>query len=172
MKNKFPEEPRSASTPMSAPALSDEARQAVSAASDAMSSWRSETANNIERVIENMAAAARALGWPEQIVDATRTQMQTLTRMQIQMMDQMMDAWETQAKSPNPMVGYPSEMISKLQSLSGFRSTSSSPSAQALQSLPMNPAQFWTQVGEQWQKTWADAMNIWSKGGTIDPRRR
>jgi hypothetical protein len=62
--------------PMWAPKLSDEARKAVNAAFDAMSTWRIETANNSEKnseqVIEKMAAAARALGWPEQIVDATR----------------------------------------------------------------------------------------------------
>jgi hypothetical protein len=45
-----------------------------------------------EQVIEKMAAAARALGWPEQIVDATRAQMQSITKMQIQTMDHMMDA--------------------------------------------------------------------------------
>lgn len=54
--------------PMSAAGLSDEARKAVTAAFDAMSTWRSETASNSEknseRVIEKMAAAARVLGWP------------------------------------------------------------------------------------------------------------
>src|SRR6266545_6769842 len=105
---------------MSAPGLSDEARKAVNAAFDAMSTWRIETANNSEKnseeVIEKMTAAARALGWPEQIVDATRAQLQSITKMQIQMMDQMMDAWEEQIKSPNPMT-VPSAMLSKLRSL-------------------------------------------------------
>src|SRR5262245_8477398 len=74
-----------------------------------MSTWRIETAKNSEKnseqVIEKMAAAARALGWPEQIVDAARAQMQSITKMQIQTMDHMMDAWEEQIKSPNPMTG-------------------------------------------------------------------
>jgi transcription initiation factor TFIIIB Brf1 subunit/transcription initiation factor TFIIB len=60
---------------MSVAGLSDEARQAVNTAFDAMSAWRINIANsnekNSEQVIEKMAAAARALGWPEQIVDAT-----------------------------------------------------------------------------------------------------
>src|SRR5215475_2790701 len=89
---------------MSVPGLSDEARKAVNAAFDAMSTWRIETANNNEKnseqVIEKMAAAARALGWPDQIVDATRAQMQSISKMQIQMMDHMMDAWEEQIKTP------------------------------------------------------------------------
>src|SRR5262245_58005605 len=85
---------------MSATALSDEARKAVSAAFDAMSDWRVETANNneknAERVVEKLAAAARSLGWPEEIVEATRAQMQSLTKMQLQAMDHVMDAWEAQ----------------------------------------------------------------------------
>src|SRR5260221_78206 len=105
---------------MWASGLSDEARKAVNAAFDAMSTWRIETASNSEKiseeVIEKMAAAAQALGWPEQIVDATRAQLQSITKMQIQMMDQMMDAWEEQIRSPNPMTA-PSAMLSKLKSL-------------------------------------------------------
>ena len=77
--------------PMPATGLSDEAREAVRAAFDAISAWRIDIANsnekNSEQVIEKMAAAARALGWPEQIVDATRTQLQSITKMQIQMID-------------------------------------------------------------------------------------
>jgi hypothetical protein len=49
-----------------------------------------------------MAAAARALGWPEQIVDVTRAQLQSITKMQIQLMDQMMDAWEPTRRGLNP----------------------------------------------------------------------
>jgi hypothetical protein len=56
----------------------------VNDAFDAMSAWRIETASsnekNSEQVIEKLAAAARALGWPEQIVDATRAQMQGITK--------------------------------------------------------------------------------------------
>jgi hypothetical protein len=52
--------------------LSDEARKAVNEAFDAISNWRSETLSNSEKnseqVIEKMAAAARALGWPEQVI--------------------------------------------------------------------------------------------------------
>jgi hypothetical protein len=94
MQNKFAGvNPRNFNS-MSVPGLSDEARKAVNAAFDAMSTWRIETANNNEKnseqVIEKLAAAARALGWPEQIVDATRAQLQSITKMQIQTMDQMM----------------------------------------------------------------------------------
>src|SRR6516162_1847950 len=118
MQNKYAEVTPRNFNPTWAPALSDEARKAVNAAFDAMSTWRIETASNSEKnseqVIEKLAAAARALGWPEQIVDTTRAQMQSITKIQIQTMDQMMDAWEEQIKSPSAMTGSPSAMLSKL----------------------------------------------------------
>src|SRR5215813_10757329 len=105
MPNTFAEVSRRAFDPKSTAELSDEARTAVNAAFEAMSTWRTETLNDgeksSEKVIDKIAAAARALGWPEQIVDATRTRLQSITKLQVQMMDQMMDAWAEEIKSPN-----------------------------------------------------------------------
>jgi hypothetical protein len=143
---------------MSADRLSDEARMAVNAAFDAMSTWRIETANNSEKnyeqVIEKVAAAARALGWPEQIVDATRAQMQSVTKMQIQTMGHIMDAWEEQIKLPNPVTASPSAMLSKLKSLPSFGPAGSRANAEAFQAAAMMPLQFWMEFAEQWQKAW------------------
>jgi len=165
MENKYAEvSPRNFNATW-APKLSDEARRAVNDAFDAMSAWRIEAAKNNEKnseqVIEKLAAAARALGWPEQIVDATRAQMQSITKMQIQTMDQMMDAWEEQIKSPNPMTGSP--MLSKLKPLPGVGPAGAWPSANALAAT--NPMQFWMQWVEQWQKACADAMALWAEAG-------
>jgi hypothetical protein len=152
--------------PMLPPGLSDEARKAVNAAFDAMSTWRIETTNNSEKnskqVIDKMAAAARVLGWPEQIVDATRTQLQSVTKMQIQTMDHMMDAWEEQIKSPNPMTAS-SAMLSKLKSLPSVNPVGTLPNADASSLAAMNPMQLWIQLAEQWQKACADAMAIWGR---------
>ena len=74
---------------------------------------------NSEQVIEKMAAAAHALGWPEQVVDMTREQLQNITKMQIETLDRMMDVWEEQSKSPNPMTASPA-MLAKLKSLPSF----------------------------------------------------
>jgi hypothetical protein len=95
MQSKFVEVTPRSFNPMSVPGLSNEAREAVNAALKAMST------------IEKTAAAAAMLGWPEQIVDAVRAQMQTITEMQIKTMDHMMDAWEEQLKSPNLMTASP-----------------------------------------------------------------
>jgi hypothetical protein len=152
---------------MSTSGLSGEVRKAVNAAFDAMSTWRTETAENSEKnsaqVIEKMAAAARVLGWPEEIVEVCRTQMQSITKMQIQTMDHMMDAWEEQIKAPGPMTGSSSEMVSKLKSLTSFSPVGSNPDA--LKIAAMNPFQFWIQFTEQWQKASADAMTFWARAG-------
>jgi len=158
---------------MSAVGLSDEARKAVNEAFDAMSTWRIETARssekNSEQVIEKMAAAARALGWQNEIVDAIRAQMQGIARLQIQMMDHIMDAWEEQIKSPNPMGSFPSMMISKLNSLAGLSPTGARPGGIAA----MNPFQLWIQMAEQWQKASMDAMASWTNVGTVrDPMEK
>ena len=143
--------------------LSDDARKAVNAAFDAMSTWRAEIANNseknLERVIDKIAAAAHTLGWPEEIAETTRAQLQTITKMQIQMMDHMMDAWEEQIKSPNPA----SAMLSKLSSLPNFGPVGSWPGADGLQKA--NPFQVYMQFAEQWQKAWTDGMALWTKAG-------
>src|SRR5262245_66005110 len=157
---------------MSAGGRSDEAREALNAAFDAMSSWRIETAKNSEKsseqVIEKTAAAARALGWPNEIVDGIRAQMQGIARLQIQMMDHIMDAWEEQIKSPNPMGSFPSAMLSKLNSLPGLGlAGSGSPGTAAV-----NPFQFWIQIAEQWQRASMDAMASWTKAGDVTGKSR
>jgi hypothetical protein len=160
-------EPRSFK-PMSVPGLTNEAREAVNAALKAMSTWRNEMADTSEQngkqVIERMAEAAEALGWPEQIVAAARTQMQSISEMQIQTMDRMMDAWVEQLKLPNPMAASPSAILSKLKSLP---SGTAWPNAEAFQKAAMNPLQFWMQFAEQCQKSWAETMTFWSKAGKL-----
>jgi hypothetical protein len=165
--------------PMLVPHLSDEARKAVNEAFDAISTWRSENLSNseknIEQVIAKMATAARALGWPEQIVDTAREQLQNVTKMQIEILDRMMDAWEEQIKSPNPMTASPA-MLAKLKPFPSFSGAGSWFGADALQKAGMNPLQLYTQMMEQWQKGWTDMMGFWTKAGRTDdtegPRRR
>src|SRR5262245_32236501 len=120
MQSKFVEVMPRSFNPMTVPGLSNKAREAVNAAFDAMSTWRNELADSSEKnskqVIEKMAAAAAALGWPEQIVDAAHAQMKGIAEMQIKTMDHMMDVWEEQLKLPNPTTASPSAMLSKLKS--------------------------------------------------------
>jgi hypothetical protein len=164
---------------MAVPHLSEDARKAVNEAFDAISTWRSETLSNSEKnseqVIERMAAAARALGWPEQIVDATREQLQKITKKQIDTLDCMMDVWEEQIKSPDPMIAS-TAMLSKLKSIPSFGAGSSWTDFQGWQAAAMNPVQLYAQFFQQWQKAWTNAMDFWAKSGkphdTESSRRR
>jgi hypothetical protein len=79
------------------------------------------------------------------------------------MMDQMMDAWEEQIKSPNP-----SAMLSKLKSLSDFSPAGTWPNVAG--GSAMNPLQFFIQFAEQWQKAWSDAMAFWTKAAGAQGR--
>jgi len=146
--------------PMALAGVSAKARDAVSAALDAMTAWRNEAAENSEKnskkVIDKMAAAAEALGWPEQIVNAARSQMQSVAEAQIKTMDQMMDAWEEQLRSSDPTTVMPSAMLSKVGTLPGLGTAANWPGA-------INPMGFWIQFTDQWQRSWADAMTNWSK---------
>jgi ribonuclease D len=144
--------------PMSVSGLTNEARDGVNAALEAVSTWRNEIAatneKNGKRVMDKMAAAALALGWPEQVVDAARTQLQSIADMQIKTVDQLLDAWEQQIKLPNPMTASPSGMLSKLQSLPGLTPTGS---------RPTTPLELWMQLAEQCQRAWADTMGLSGK---------
>jgi hypothetical protein len=145
----------------SIPGLSSKAKEAVNDAFDAMSAWRTETAEssekNIKQVIEKMAVAAAALGWPEQIADAVRAQLQGITEMQIKTLDHVMDVWEMQLKSENPTIASP-EIFSRLQ----FPSRAA---ADGQGRMPANPLEFWTQFSQQAQRSWIDAMAFWTRGG-------
>lgn len=159
----MPNEPARNFGSTSVPGLSVEARKAVNAAFEAMSAWRTEIVeegeHRSEEAIGKMAEAAQALGWPPQIVEATGTQMKTIGRMQVQTINNMMNAWEEQIKSPNS----PTAMLSKLKSSANFGTVGSRPNADAFRMEQLNPFEFYMQIAEYWRKAYADAVALWSK---------
>src|SRR4029077_15517674 len=127
------------------PKLSDEAREAVNAAFDAIAECHNEVAASREKVVTKIAQAARVLGWPDQVVSGMINQMQSVTKMQIQMMDHTMEVWREQIKSwPNRSP--PDNWLD----------------AEAFKAMVVNTAQVWTRMGEQWEKDWAQmVMSQW-----------
>jgi len=123
------------------PKLSDEVGEAISAAFDAIADCHNEVAASSEKVVTRIAQAARVLGWPDQVVSAMIDQMQTVTKTQIQMMDHTMEVWREQINSW-PSRGTPDNWLD----------------AEAFKAMSVNTAQFWTRMGEQWQKNWAQMM--------------
>jgi len=152
----FEAKPRKSSL-LSVAGLPKEAEDRVNTALEAMSRWRNQIVEanqkNGNEAIEKMVAAAAALGWPAQVVDAARAQLQSVAEIQTKTMDQLLDAWEEQIKLPTAS---PSAMLSKLQSLPGGWPSPGLKTA-------TNPLELWMQFAQQWQKAWADAMDFGRK---------
>lgn len=137
-------------------------RKAFTAVFDAMSTWREDlaqlTERNADQVFDKMSAAAKKVGWPEDLVDATRQQLQQASKLQLGMIDQMMDAWQQQVKSPGEGFN-PTEFM---QRMSGGSNPFAAGGFPNFTSLPAgNPMQFWMQAADMWQKSWANAMQTW-----------
>src|SRR3990172_6156699 len=145
--------------------INDEAREAVVGAFDALSDWRGELAESAERngaaVFDKMAAAAKAMGWPGEIVDAARTQIETASKLQLQILDQVMDVWEQQVKSPGSPIPLPSALFERFQAFPGIPPGAKFTGMPDIGPMALNPMQFWMQTAEMWQKSWASAMSAW-----------
>lgn len=143
--------------------LNDEARRAVNAAFDALNDWRNDMAvasdRYSSRVFDQMQAATRAMGWPDEVVNATRLQLQNASRMQLQMMDQVMDAWKTQLRNPGATMKMPGDFMPGMPDF-----TKGMTEMGGMGGMAMAPFQFWMNAAEMWQKNWASAMSLWMKG--------
>lgn len=153
-------------------AIDAKTREAFNGAIDAMAEWREEMAGSTERyskkVFDKMGVAARAMGWPEELIQATREQMEHASKLQMHMLDQVMDAWQEQIKSPGSTAFVERMTTGKMPSFPGMEAFQ-----QAMSNMPgmsgmpgmgglgMAPLQFWMQAAEMWQKSWASAMSMW-----------
>ena len=128
--------------------LPREAREAIEAVFDALSAWRDEVGASTERysetVLNKMAAAARALGWPKELVEASHKHLVQASKMQMHVIDQLMDAWQKQLTSPTA-----DQFMAQLRTLpsAGFAAT---------------PIDFWMQAAEMWQRNWESALSMWA----------
>ena len=150
--------------PTSVPGLSSKAREAVSDVFEAITAWQSDAAKlgekNSKQVLDKMATAAAALGWPEQIVDAARTQIQSVGEMQAKTMGHIRQAWEEQLKSPTPTMASPDAFLSRLQSIGPGGSF---PNAEALRAAAAAPMALWMEFGKQWQQLWLETLDRMNK---------
>ena len=138
--------------------LPSEAREAIEAVFDALSAWRDEVGASTERysetVLDKMAAAARARGWPTELVEASHKHLAQASKMQMHVIDQLMDAWQKQLTSPTS-----GQFMAQLRTLpgAGFGLT---PDAMT------NPLGFWMQAAEIWQRNWESAFSMWTSGSS------
>lgn len=142
--------------------LSNEARQAVAAAFDALARWRDATSAANDRylaeVLDQIGAAYRALGWPDQAAAATKDQLLKASEMQAHMIGQVMDAWGQELKSEHIGSGIPG--------LSFQPPVSSGPPLSVPVSemmrfgeLALVPFRVWMEAAEAWQRNLTAAMS-------------
>jgi hypothetical protein len=134
--------------------LSSEARQALTAAFDAMSDWGEEISAANERclpkLLDQMTTIQRAMGWPGHWNAAAREHLLKASKMQTQMIDQIMDAWEQQLKSPSALQGAAMLPMPALPA-----SGSSDAMSEMMRFWTMFPPfKLWMEAAEQWQRQW------------------
>jgi len=132
------------------PGMTKEMREGVVAAFDALSNWRDEieTANErcLGKVMDQTSQVARAMGWPDQAIRTTRQYLEKTSRMQVEMIDQMVDGWKQQLKSATSPMGIPRSF--------GNQFAAQSSAASMPEFSPFMPWTFWLQAAEMWQRTW------------------
>jgi hypothetical protein len=144
----------SSSNSRAAQTLPRETRDAIKAVFDALSEWRDEVNTSTEKyseaVLDKMAVAARALGWPKAVVDASHKHLMQASKAQMQMFDHLMDAWEKQKSAPAA-----DQFLTQLRTL-----------PTGVPDVMSNPLAFWMQAAETWQRNWASALSMWTSGSS------
>jgi hypothetical protein len=136
------------------PGMTKEMREGVIAAFEALSNWRDEveTANErcLSKVLDRTSSIARAMGWPDQAIGTTREYLERTAKVQVEMIEQLMDGWKRQLKSATEPMAMPSSFTGHV------------PTAMP-EFNPLAPWNFWLQAAEMWQRTW---MSEPPRGGT------
>jgi hypothetical protein len=140
--------------------LSDEARQAVTAAFDALAQWRNEVIAANERcltkTLDQVTGAHRALGWPEQVTAAVKEHFLKASKMQSDMIEQAMDAWQQQLKTQSARSGVPGFI---LQAPTPSQLTMPVAEMMRLGEITLAPFKLWIEAAEAWQRNWVAAMS-------------
>src|SRR5262245_29806217 len=133
--------------------MTKEMRDRLVAAFDALSNWRDELESANERclgkALDQTSAVARSMGWPDEAVVTTREYLQNTSKAQIQLIDQLMEGWKQQLKSPLAPMAIPRSLTAQVSGPSGLTMASAMRDFSAF--APWN---FWLQAAEMWQRTW------------------
>jgi len=139
---------RSSSDFRNLPGMTKEVRDNVVATFDALSNWRDEIETVNERclgkVLDQMSTTARSMGWPDQAIRGTREFLENASKVQTDMIDQVMEGWERQLKSPTAPMGVPRSFSDQIPGFAGAMPEFN----------PLAPWKFWWQAAEMWQRTW------------------
>jgi hypothetical protein len=142
--------------------LNKDTRRQVADAFDALAHWRDEISAANERclakAVDRMAAAQRAIGWPEHAIGAAKAPLLKTAQVQTHMIDQIMDAWERQLKSVHDLSGLP-EAQPRAPEPSGSAFGDPVSGMVRLSEMALVPFKLWVEAAEAWQRNWADLMS-------------
>ena len=141
--------------------LDSDARQAATLAIDALSKWRNELTITNERwlakVFDQMSAVARALGWPDSVLDGMRQHLLSASKLQAEVIDQFIDTWSEHLKSTiGPKSVPPSLYRARGAAQRGFAEPF------GMNGMSLAPMEFWMQAAETWQRNWMSAISLWA----------
>lgn len=155
--------------------LNSDARQALTSAFEALEQWRDEISSVNERhmvkVLDQVAASQRAMGWPDQFTFAAREHLTKASRTETFMIDQVMDAWEHQLKSSIAPSILPDRFKLPTGPHSGSALMEPLSEMMRIQELTLAPFKLWIQAAEMWQRNWAEAMTGPPESGQARPTR-
>lgn len=153
--------------------LGEDARKSVSQAFTAMEKWRGQLNDmgekNSDAVFDKLTEAAKTLGWPTEYLEMSRNQVQQASKLQVQIVDQMMEAWEKNltALGKGGQANFPAfPAFPNMPTFPGFSPPAAGGASPFgdLSAGPMMPLQLWMQAAEAWQKSWQQAMSTWTDG--------
>ena len=81
------------------------------------------------------------MGWPDQAVSTTREYLEKTSKVQVEMIDQIMDGWKQKLKSATAPMAFPGSFTGQV------------PGAMPEFSA-FAPWNLWLQAAEMWQRTW------------------
>ena len=151
-----------------------DAREAVTNAFEALDKWRDEifsvNERHLTKALDLVASSQRSLGWPDHFTTATRDYLLKASKIQTQMISQVMDAWEMQLKSATSSPALPEAFQFQMPASSRSALKDTGSDMLRLQELamvaPLTPFMLWMQAAEMWQRNWAEAMT-----GSYEPRQ-
>ena len=139
--------------------LSNEGREAVAEAFVALEHWRSEIGAANERcltkVLDQVANAHRALGWPEQATCAAKEHFLKASSIQSQMIEQAMDLWQQQLKAQNWRSGAVGAMF---QAPTRPQFTQPASEMMRFSEMTLTPFNLWIEAAQAWQRAWISTM--------------
>jgi hypothetical protein len=120
-------------------------------------------------VLDESSAAARAVGWPDHIIKATRDQLVNASKAQTQIIEQMTELWKKQLESPTSRMPSPMRLFDQMQRGPGTPNLGSMPEAFGMAGQPFAPMLLWFQAAEMWQRQWMSAMSLWADALAFPP---